>query len=429
MLVSEPIGIEQGGDGSTVCTPEGSTSPTEPTATETTATPTPGATETATATSTTTPMSAVGRVSNTGASNLNCRAQPTTSSAILTRIPAGATIEVRGAAAGGWVPVRCANQDGWVSADYLVITTAPISTATPVATATVTATPTPTGTLTYGTVSNTGGSNLRCRTEPNTTASIITLLPSGMRVEARGAVVNGWLPIRCGGQDGWVSASYMVLSSGSATPTPPATPTPTAPTPAPVGTSLATVSGTGGAGLRCRTAAVSGAVMTVLPELARVETVGSQQNGWIQVRCAGQLGWVSATYLLFNVGTGTGSGEIWMDINLSTQSMVVYQGDKVLARTYVSTGRPGFDTPTGTYYINRKVPVKDMTGTLGGEYYYVHDVPSVMYFTNRGHAIHGAYWHNNFGYRMSHGCVNLPVSFASWLYSITPMGARVRIHY
>ena len=70
-----------------------------------------------------------------------------------------------------------------------------------------------------------------------------------------------------------------------------------------------------------------------------------------------------------------------------------------------------------------------MTGTLGGEYYYVHDVPSVMYFTNRGHAIHGAYWHNNFGYRMSHGCINLPVNFASWLYSVTPMGARVRIHY
>jgi len=70
-----------------------------------------------------------------------------------------------------------------------------------------------------------------------------------------------------------------------------------------------------------------------------------------------------------------------------------------------------------------------MTGTLGGEYYYVHDVPSVMYFTNRGHAIHGAYWHNIFGYRMSHGCINLPVNFASWLYSVTPMGARVRIHY
>lgn len=439
--VSEPIAIAQGPGGGTVCIPPGSTSPTEPSATVPvgTGTPTPTATAPAgtstptpspspEATTTTTPAtSTVGKVSNTGGSNLRCRAQPTTSAAIITQIPAGATIEVRGPVASGWAPVRCANQDGWVSADYLVITAAPAPTATPVATATATTTPAP-GTATFATVSNTGGQNLRCRTAPDTSASIITLLPSGMRVEVRGAAVNGWLPVRCGGQDGWVSAGYVVLSSGSATPTATVTPTP-AKTPAPGGTSTATVSGTGGAGLRCRTAPVSGAVLTVLPELARIEVVGSQQNGWIQVRCAGQTGWVSVAYLLFNVGSGTGSGEIWMDINLSSQSMVVYQGDKVLARTLVSTGRPGFDTPTGTYYINRKVPVKDMTGTLGGEYYYVHDVPSVMYFTNRGHAIHGAYWHNNFGYRMSHGCVNLPVNFASWLYSITPMGARVRIRY
>ncbi|MDQ3656264.1 MAG: SH3 domain-containing protein, partial [Chloroflexota bacterium] len=218
--VSEPIGIEQDGGGSTVCTPAGSTSPTEPTVTE------PGGTSTATATatSTTAPVSSVGRVSNTGSSNLNCRAQPSTNSSIIARLPAGANVEVRGAATGGWVPVRCANQDGWVSADYLVVTTAPTATATPVSTATATTTPAP-GTTTYGTVSNTGGSNLRCRTAPNTSASIITLLPSGMRVEARGAAVNGWLPVRCGGQDGWVSASYMVVSTGSATPTATVTPT------------------------------------------------------------------------------------------------------------------------------------------------------------------------------------------------------------
>lgn len=434
--VSEPIAITQDG-GKTVCVPEGATSPTVPVATEATATATAtgSATLVPTGTAPATPTVTVGNVSNTGTSNLRCRAEPNTSSAIIAQLPPGQRVDVRGAAVNGWVPVRCANQDGWVSADYLTISTAPASSATPVATATATASPSATaapGLITYGTVSNTGGSNLRCRTAPNTSASVITLLPSGQRVETRGPAVNGWLPVRCGGQDGWVSSGYMVLSTGSATPTAPApaTSTPLTPTtPAPGGSQMATVSGTGGAGLRCRAAPVFGSVISVLPEMARVETVGAQQNGWIQARCAGQLGWVSVTYLVFNVGTGGGSGEIWMDVNLSTQYMVVYQGTSVIGRTYVSTGRPGFDTPTGTYYINRKVPVKDMTGTLGGEYYYVHDVPHVMYFTNRGHAIHGAYWHNNFGYRMSHGCINLPVNFASWLYSITPMGARVRIHY
>ncbi len=436
--VSNAIGIAQAAGGGTVCVPPGTPAPTEPVPTAV-ATGTQAATHSPTATQvptgsatvavTATPAPSVGRVSNTGGSNLRCRTQPNTSSGIITLVPAGSTLEVRAPAANGWVPVTCAGQAGWVSADYLVVTTAPAPTATATVTPTPGTTPAP-GTATWGTVSNTGGSNLRCRTAPNTDASIVTLLPAGQRVETRGAAVNGWLPVRCGGQEGWVSASYITLSPGSGTATPPATTTPSTPTtPAPGGVKTATVSGTGGAGLRCRTAPVSGPVITVMPELARVETVGSQQNGWIQVRCAGQVGWASVTYLLFNAGTGSGAGEIWMDINLSTQYMVVYQGSNVIGRTYVSTGRPGFDTPTGTYYINRKVPVKDMTGTLGGEYYYVHDVPHVMYFTNRGHAIHGAYWHNNFGYRMSHGCVNLPLNFASWLYSITPMGARVRIHY
>jgi lipoprotein-anchoring transpeptidase ErfK/SrfK len=52
-----------------------------------------------------------------------------------------------------------------------------------------------------------------------------------------------------------------------------------------------------------------------------------------------------------------------------------------------------------------------------------------MYFTDRGHAIHGAYWHNNFGAVMSHGCINVPVDLAEFLYEITPSGARVEIHW
>jgi lipoprotein-anchoring transpeptidase ErfK/SrfK len=173
---------------------------------------------------------------------------------------------------------------------------------------------------------------------------------------------------------------------------------------------------------------VSGSVITVLAENTKL-TVTSQSNGWGKVTCGGQTGWVSMTYVMFTVNPGTGSGAIRIDIDLGSQYMVVYQGNNVLSRTYVSTGRRGFDTPTGTFYINRKVKVKDMSGVLGGEYYHVRDVPDVMYFTYRGHAIHGAYWHNNFGYVMSHGCVNLPLGFATWLYNITPIGTKVTIHY
>ncbi len=126
---------------------------------------------------------------------------------------------------------------------------------------------------------------------------------------------------------------------------------------------------------------------------------------------------------------GAVSGELWIDVNLSSEYLVVYDGSSSIAETYVSTGREGFETPTGTFYINSKIEMQTMEGVLGGEYYNVPDVPWVMYFTDVGHALHGTYWHNNFGTPMSHGCINLPMDFAEWLYGIAPEGTRVEIHY
>jgi lipoprotein-anchoring transpeptidase ErfK/SrfK len=123
------------------------------------------------------------------------------------------------------------------------------------------------------------------------------------------------------------------------------------------------------------------------------------------------------------------NGEFWLDVNLSTQYMVVYRGNVSIMETYVSTGREGFETPTGTFHINSKVGTQTMEGVLGGEYYNVPDVPDVMYFTDMGHAIHGAYWHNNFGSVMSHGCINLPMDVADWLFNEASVGTRLEIHY
>jgi lipoprotein-anchoring transpeptidase ErfK/SrfK len=121
--------------------------------------------------------------------------------------------------------------------------------------------------------------------------------------------------------------------------------------------------------------------------------------------------------------------ELWVDINLSAQYMTVYSGDTPVLDTYVSTGRPGFDTPTGTFYVSVMMKSDDMEGVLGGEYYNVPQVPDVLYFTGQGHAIHGAYWHSNFGAVMSHGCVNLPLEVADWLYANAFIGMRIVIHY
>ncbi len=51
-----------------------------------------------------------------------------------------------------------------------------------------------------------------------------------------------------------------------------------------------------------------------------------------------------------------------------------------------------------------------------------------MYFNLDAEALHGAYWHNNFGHKMSHGCVNLPLYFATWLYGWAPLGTEVWVH-
>ena len=121
--------------------------------------------------------------------------------------------------------------------------------------------------------------------------------------------------------------------------------------------------------------------------------------------------------------------ERWIDINLDTQYLIAYQGDVPVMETYISSGKEGFETPTGTFYINTKLPIQDMAGVIGGESYNVPNVPDVMYFTDVGHAIHGTYWHNNFGTEMSHGCINVPMELSTFLYDWTPMNTRVEIHF
>ena len=56
------------------------------------------------------------------------------------------------------------------------------------------------------------------------------------------------------------------------------------------------------------------------------------------------------------------------------------------------------------------------------------DVPYVQYFNNEAEALHGAYWHNNFGSPMSHGCINLPVYSARWMYGWGTLGTQVWVH-
>jgi len=114
-------------------------------------------------------------------------------------------------------------------------------------------------------------------------------------------------------------------------------------------------------------------------------------------------------------------------VSLGRQYLWAYEGDVAVWETYVSTGKAGFETPLGLFYVGTKLETDRMAGTLGGETYDIPDVPDVMYFTDVGHALHGAYWHNNFGVPMSHGCINLPLDFADWLFAWAPVGTPIEV--
>jgi lipoprotein-anchoring transpeptidase ErfK/SrfK len=115
-------------------------------------------------------------------------------------------------------------------------------------------------------------------------------------------------------------------------------------------------------------------------------------------------------------------------VSLSNQWLYAYEGGVQIFDAPVSTGRDGFNTPVGDFAIYTKLPVQTMSGNLGGEEYYVPDVPHVMYIYG-GVALHGTYWHEMFGTgtRMSHGCINLPLWAAEWVYNWSDVGTPVSV--
>lgn len=92
-------------------------------------------------------------------------------------------------------------------------------------------------------------------------------------------------------------------------------------------------------------------------------------------------------------------------VDLSTQTLYGYEGKEKVIQAIISSGKWG-RTPTGNFNIWTKLRSTRMSGGSGADYYNLPNVPYVMYYYN-DFGLHGAYWHNNFGYPMSHGCVNM----------------------
>jgi hypothetical protein len=120
----------------------------------------------------------------------------------------------------------------------------------------------------------------------------------------------------------------------------------------------------------------------------------------------------------------------WIDVNLAEQTMAVYDNNRMVYATLVSSGIDPFWTRPGLFQIYKKYTADYMTGSFErdkSDYYYLQDVPWIMYF-DKARALHGAYWHALFGYPHSHGCVNLSIGDAHWLFDWANEGDWVWVH-
>lgn len=113
---------------------------------------------------------------------------------------------------------------------------------------------------------------------------------------------------------------------------------------------------------------------------------------------------------------GVGVDELWIAVDLYEQTAIAYEGDYPVFATLISSGLPQWSTNQGLFQIYIRATATPMSGATGQpDFYFIENVPWVMYFDN-DIALHGTYWHDRFGYRQSHGCVNLSIMDSWWIY-------------
>jgi hypothetical protein len=118
-------------------------------------------------------------------------------------------------------------------------------------------------------------------------------------------------------------------------------------------------------------------------------------------------------------------GEHWLDVNITKQTIVAYDGTKAVYATLVSTGEAGLEDPKtskattrGIFRVHAKHVAATMDSDVVGEEFELRDIPYVQYFEG-SYALHAAYWHDDFGTPRSHGCINLAPADAKFLFGFT----------
>ena len=152
---------------------------------------------------------------------------------------------------------------------------------------------------------------------------------------------------------------------------------------------------------------------------ALLSLIVSLTGGMLPVTLAPALALTNAE-IAAQVETLRQSDERWLQVDLSSQRLIAWEGNVPVYAVIVSTGKPTTPTVTGVFAVQSM----HREARMRGADYDVPDVPWTMYYY-RGYAIHGAYWHDNFGTPVSHGCVNVAVDHAEWFFNWAEVGTPV----
>jgi hypothetical protein len=146
-------------------------------------------------------------------------------------------------------------------------------------------------------------------------------------------------------------------------------------------------------------------------------SVATDADGW-EWYMIGPNQWVEQRFLAVvkPIARPEGVTGRWVAVDLYEQTLVAYEDDMPVFATLVSSGLERTETNEGLFSVWARLPRDRMAGATGApNAYALQSVPWVMYFDG-SIALHGAYWHDYFGYRQSRGCVNMTISDARWLF-------------
>lgn len=160
----------------------------------------------------------------------------------------------------------------------------------------------------------------------------------------------------------------------------------------------------------------SALVLTAIPVIAAKNVNAAPKSSAVAIKNSGAI----ASPITQALQQLKRSDKRWIEVNLTTQRLVAWSGDKPVHAVMVSTGKTATPTRTGVFAVQYKFKTKRMQG----DNYDVPGVPFTMFYDGN-YAIHGAYWHNRFGTPVSHGCVNVAVDHAEWLFKWAQVGTPV----